>query len=68
MSVFGNIDGQNEMRDELLLALRNLEISANTVSYCYDKRPENFARSLRSLQDDAEHARTLIAKYEISHE
>ena len=55
----------DEERDELLLALTNLEVSANTVSYCYDKRPENFARALRALAEDAEHARNLRAKYEV---
>lgn len=46
---------------DLLGALRRLEVAANTVAYCYDKRPENFASALRGMQVDAEHARAVIA-------
>jgi hypothetical protein len=46
----------------LLAALQRLELSANTVAYCYDKRPENFAVALREMQDDAETARAALAK------
>lgn len=45
---------------ELVKALHNLEVSANTVRYCYDKRPENFASSLMQLEEDCEHARAAL--------
>jgi len=41
-------------------ALHRLEVSANTVKYCYSNRPENFAAALMSLQDDAESARAAL--------
>ena len=47
---------------ELLEKLQRLEVTANTVAYCYEKRPENFAVALADLQDDAKTARELIAK------
>lgn len=47
---------------ELLAKLSNLEVQANTVAYCYDKRPENFAVALQSLKEAAEQAREIIAK------
>lgn len=47
---------------ELLDALKALEVSANTVSYCYDKRPENFAVALHELMERAQQARDLFAK------
>jgi hypothetical protein len=47
---------------ELLEALRRLEVSANTVAYCYEKRPENFAAALVDLADNAAAARAAIAQ------
>lgn len=38
-------------------ALRRLEVSANSVAYCYRHRPENFAGALLALEDDAAFAR-----------
>jgi len=35
-------------------AAHNLEVSANSVIYCYSKRPENFASALVQLGIDAE--------------
>jgi len=41
-------------------ALEALEVAANTVVYCYAKRPENFAAALKQLQDDSEWARIVM--------
>lgn len=38
-------------------ALRRLEVSANSVAYCYRHRPENFAGALIALEEDAAFAR-----------
>jgi hypothetical protein len=48
-------------RDELLSALHALEVAANTVAYCYEKRPENFAAALRDMQEAADAARAISA-------
>ena len=48
-----------QQRDELLRALRDLETAANTVLYCYDKRPEKFASALEGLRVSAEAARNV---------
>lgn len=48
-------------RDALADALRRLEVSANTVAYCYEKRAENFAAALRDMEADAEAARAALA-------
>lgn len=47
---------------ELYAALDRLEVSANTVAYCYSKRPENFAQAFQQLRDDAGAARAALAK------
>lgn len=47
---------------ELYEALDRLEVSANTVAYCYSKRPENFAQAFQQLRDDAGAARAALAK------
>ncbi len=47
---------------DLLKALNSLEVSANTVRACYDRRPENFAMALQQLKDDAQLARAALAK------
>ena len=49
---------------DLLAALRNLEVSANTVDFCYTRHPDNFAVALRDLREYAEAARAAIAKAE----
>jgi hypothetical protein len=48
-------------RDELAKALHALEVAANTVAYCYEKRPENFAAALRDMQEAADAARAISA-------
>lgn len=45
--------------DDLIKAAHALEVSANTVIYCYAKRPENFASALTGLQADANAVRAL---------
>jgi hypothetical protein len=47
---------------ELLEALRDLELGANTVDYCYLNMPGNFAEALLSLRAYAKTAREAIAK------
>lgn len=47
---------------DLLSALSNLEVAANSAQFCYDRRPENFAAALEQLKADAEIARLVIAK------
>lgn len=47
---------------ELVKILHNLEVSANTVSACYTRNPDNFALALKSLDDDAIIAREAIIK------
>jgi hypothetical protein len=47
---------------DLLEALSNLELSANTVQYCFDRRPENFGTALTQLTADAKRARDAIAR------
>jgi hypothetical protein len=47
---------------ELFEALHRLEVAANTIAYCYRNRPENFAMALQSLEQDAEHARSIVSK------
>lgn len=47
---------------ELLEALKNLELSANSLQYCFDRRPENFGVALTQLTADAKIARDAIQK------
>lgn len=47
----------------MMVILHNLEMAANTVDYCYLRRPENFAAALKSLNDEAANARAAIAKH-----
>jgi hypothetical protein len=51
-----------QARNDLAAAARRLEISANTVAYCYEKHPRNFASALQQLQDDATAMRAELAK------
>lgn len=48
---------------QLVQALSNLEVAANTVSYCYAKRPANFAAALTDLEFRADEARELLKEY-----
>jgi len=47
---------------DLLEALRDLELGANTVAACYDRNPGNFAAALADLKRYADAARAAIAK------
>ena len=47
---------------DLLQALRDLELAANTVEACYTRNPANFALALRDLGISANVARAAIAK------
>jgi hypothetical protein len=52
------------LRKQLMEALHNLEVSANSLQYCFDQRPENFGTALTQLAADAERARTALAAAE----
>lgn len=43
-------------------ALQALEVSVNTLAYCYANRPENFAAALEGATRDAAIARDLLAR------
>lgn len=47
---------------ELLQELQRLEVSLNTIKYCYEKRPENMYKALEVAEQDCERARVIIAK------
>ena len=49
-----------DLQSAVVQALHDLEVSANTVRYCYEKRPENFASALLTLSADAESAREAV--------
>lgn len=51
---------QQERIDSLEAQLHELEVAANTVAYCYDRRPENFALALTSLEREARYSRMLL--------
>ncbi len=48
----------------LLAALQKLWVSANTVAYCYENRPENFAVALKEMEEAADEAREVLAQAE----
>jgi hypothetical protein len=48
--------------NELADMLRRLEVSANTVDYCYARNPGNFASAMAGLVDSATAARELLAQ------
>ncbi len=50
--------------EQLVAALRDLEVSANSLQYCFDRRPENFGVALTQLKADAERARAALAAVE----
>jgi hypothetical protein len=52
------------VRAQLAEALHNLEVSANTLQYCYSQRPGKFAAALTQLAADAERARAALAAAE----
>lgn len=45
---------------KLRVALCNLEVAANTLQYCYDNHPKNFAHSQQNLIEAAESAREVL--------
>jgi hypothetical protein len=47
--------------DQMVAALKNLEVAANTAQYCYDHKPENFAFAMSDLAEVAETAREVLA-------
>ena len=47
---------------EILAALRQIELAANTVNGCYTRNPGNFAVALMDMVESAEAARVVIAK------
>ena len=49
-------------RDELLQMAHNLCVSVNTVAYCYDRRPVNFAVALSQATDESKKLDRFIAK------
>ena len=55
---------ERALRVLLAEALHNLEVSANSLQYCFDQRPENFGTALTQLAADAERARTALAAAE----
>lgn len=55
---------RGRMLGEAAGKLRNLEVAANSVRYCYDKHPKNFAAALESLRFDAESARDFLSAYD----
>jgi hypothetical protein len=49
--------------NELVEALRRLEVSAITVDYCYRSNPGNFASALSGLVESADGARAALSQY-----
>lgn len=47
---------------ELLALLSTLECDINTLVYCYERRPDNFAGALSVAKENAERAARAIAK------
>lgn len=47
---------------ELLQELQRLEVSLNTIKYCYEKRPENMWKALETAEQDCQRAREIIKK------
>jgi len=52
------------MFDDLLAALKRLEVGANTAVYCHNKVPGRFAESMARLEEYAAKAREAIAAVE----
>lgn len=50
------------MQQELIDALHALEVAANTVAYCYELQAGNFAAALQGMADEAERARSILAR------
>lgn len=59
------VRGAVEARDavaELIEKSRRLEVTANSLRYCYSKRPENFASCFQQLDEDAAELRAALAR------
>lgn len=50
--------------NQLVQALSNLEVAANTVAYCYHKKPDRFSAALISLEFRADQARQALKGHE----
>lgn len=59
-----NLETLREQKAKLREALHSLEVSANTVGYCYDRRPENFASALSELSRQTGLARAPLGESE----
>ena len=46
--------------DRLAEALKDLEVCANTIGYCYTRNTGNFAAALRELRESAERSRDAL--------
>ena len=46
--------------DRLAEALKDLEVCANTIGFCYTRNPGNFAVALRELRESAERSRDAL--------
>lgn len=57
-----NLETLREQNAKLREALHSLEVSANTVGYCYDRRPENFASALSELSRQTGLARAALGE------
>ncbi|MDU3912070.1 hypothetical protein [Kluyvera ascorbata] len=47
---------------DLLEALSRLEVSVNTIRYCWGKRPENMCMAMQQAESDCDSARAAISK------
>ena len=50
------------MNEELIEAIRRLEVSVNNIRYCWEKRPENMWKAMQQAESDCESARAAISK------
>ena len=49
------------MKEELIEALRRIEVSVNNIRYCLEKRPENMWKAMQQAESDCESARAAIS-------
>lgn len=56
------IERRADCYTELLEALHDLEVSANTAIFCYNRNPGNFAAALTGLAESAKVARAIQTK------
>ncbi|MHA1060619.1 hypothetical protein [Enterobacter kobei] len=50
------------MKEELIEALRRLEVTVNNIRYCWEKRPENMWKAMQQAESDCDSARAAISK------